>query len=96
MKLLMMIVPTTRTEDLQALIARHEVHAFSEIDDVLGEGETGKHLDTRVWPGSSRLLFTVVPDNKADELFDAIRDYKATLYPGEGIKAFVLPVEKML
>lgn len=96
MKLLMTIAPRTRSEDIRALIGQHDVHAYTEIDEVTGEGVTGKHLGTHVWPGSSRLTFTVVPDDKADELFSALETFKTTLYPEEGFKAFLLPVEKSL
>ena len=96
MKLLMMIAPPSRTDEVRALIGEQDVHAYTELNEVTGEGATGKHLGTHVWPGSSHLTFTVVPDDKAEELFRAIETFKSTLYPEEGFKAFVLPVEKCL
>ena len=58
------------------------------------EGVTGKRLGTHVWPGKSVLMFTVVTDEKKDELVAALKECQKTLFPGEGMKAFVLPAEE--
>ncbi len=94
MKLLMIICPEDRREQLIALVEKHGVRSFTELPQVVGEGATGKHLGTHVWPGQSALIFTVVTDEKKDELVDALRECRKTLFPGEGVKAFVLPAEE--
>lgn len=96
MKMVMVICPEGRREEIRSLIARHEVHAFSELGPVVGEGATGKHLGTDVWPGRSVLVFTVISDEKKRELLDALKACRDSLYPGEGLKAFTLPVEELL
>lgn len=93
MKMLMIVCPESRQEEVRALIARHEVHSYSEIPGVLGAGKTGKHLGTHSFPGKSALVFTVVPSGKKDELVAALKDYQAGLYEGEGLRVFALPVE---
>jgi hypothetical protein len=94
MKMLMVVCPQARQGDVQALIAKHGVHAYSEFQHVRGEGKTGKHFGTHVWPEESVLIFTVVPDEKKDELVAALRQCATQLYPDEGLRAFVLPVEE--
>ena len=42
MKMLMIVCPENRREEVRALIAQHDVHSYSEIPNVLGEGKTGK------------------------------------------------------
>ncbi len=96
MKLLMIICPENRQEEIRGLMSRHEVHAYTEIPSVLGEGITGKRLDTHAWPGTSVLIFTVVPEDKETELVAALKHSAEHLYPGEGLKAFVLPVESAI
>ncbi|MBN1268145.1 MAG: hypothetical protein JXB04_01035 [Kiritimatiellae bacterium] len=96
MKLLMIVGPTNRQEEIRSLIARHDVHTYSELPEVIGEGSTGKHLGTPTWPGKSVLVFTVVSQEKKDEIVKAIKDYTGSLYPGEGLRAFVLDVEEMI
>lgn len=96
MKMLMVICPESRQADIRALIGQHDVRAYSEVAQVVGEGITGKRLGTQVWPGRSILLFTVIPDDKREALLAALRECRDSLYPGEGMKAFVLPVEEAL
>ena len=94
MKMLLVICPDFRRSDVRGLIAKHDVHAYSELQEVTGEGVTGKRLGTRVWPEKSILIFTVVPDDKKDALLSALKHCATQLYPGEGLRAFVLPVEE--
>lgn len=96
MKMILIICPSRRQEEVRELVARHGVHAYSEIADILGEGERGKHLGTVVWPGVSVLIFTVIDEERKDELLSALSGYREQLYPDEGLRAFVLPVEEML
>ena len=96
MKLLMVICPEARRAALTTLMETHGVKAFTELPQVMGEGATGKHLGTQAWPGSSLLLFTVVPDGKKDELVGALRECRKQLFPAEGMKVFVLPAEEAI
>ena len=96
MKMLMIVCPEPRQEEVRALIAQHEVHSYSEIPNVLGEGKTGKHLGTHTFPGKSVLVFTVVAASKKDELVQALKSYQENLLTGEGLRVFALPVESIL
>jgi len=82
MNMLMIICPEERQEEVRELITKHDVHSYSEIPNVLGEGKTGKHFGTHTWPGTSVLIFTVVDETKHDGLFES-----------EGLRVFSLPVE---
>ena len=95
MKTLMIVCPETRQEEVRALIAKHNVHSYSEIPNVLGEGKTGKHLGTHTFPGKSVLVFTVVAAAKRDELVQALKEYHDGLFEGEGLRVFALPVESI-
>ena len=96
MKLLMVICPEERRDQVTAMVEKHGVRSFTELPQVIGEGVTGKRLGTHVWPGKSVLMFTVVSDEKKDELVPALKECQKSLFPGEGMKAFVLPAEEAL
>lgn len=95
MKMLMIICPENRQEEVRALIAKHHVPAYSEIPGLLGAGKTGKHLGTHAFPGKSALIFTAVETAKKKELVEALREYSRQLYEGEGLRVFALPVESI-
>lgn len=96
MKMLVLIGPEGREDDLRRLIEIHEVHAYSEFRGVIGEGATGRKLGTPVFPGKSVMIFTVVQNPKLEELRAAVEAFRRTLYPEEGVRAFVLPVEELI
>lgn len=96
MKLLMVICPEERRDQIATLVEEHGVHSFTQLPEVIGEGATGKRLATHVWPGKSMLMFTVVTDEKKDELVAALKECQKSLFPGEGMRAFVLPAEEAL
>ncbi len=58
-----------------------------------GEGATGKKFGTRIWPEKSILIFTVISDDKKDGLLTDLDKCSESLFPDEGMRAFVLPVE---
>ena len=96
MNMLMIVCPEARQMELRALMEKQGVHAYSELQNVIGEGKTGKKLGTHVWPAKSVLLFTVLPPEKKESLLKAMRDYQKTLFLDESLRAFVLPAEQAL
>ena len=96
MKMLMVICSEERQRDVRELIDRHDIHEYTELTNVLGAGETGVHLGTHTWPGKSVLIFTVLEDERVGTLVDVLKEFKATLMPGEGIRVFSLPAESVI
>ena len=96
MKMVMIICSKSREEEINALIAEHDIHAYSAIRDVMGAGETGRKMGNHIWPGTSTLIFAILDDTKAEELFSALKEFERDLYPGEGLKAFILAIENVL
>lgn len=96
MKMLMILCPNSRVDEVRKLIDEHHVHGYSEMLDVRGAGISGKHLGTRAWPGASALVFSVAEESKVDELAEAVGELAGRCSPEEGVRAFVLPVERMI
>lgn len=95
MQMLMIICPDNRRAEVRNLIADHGEGAFSEIPNVFGSGKTGKHLGTHTFPGKSVLIFVAIEGPKKDALIAALKTYHDTLYKGEGLRIFALPVESI-
>jgi len=96
MKMVMIICPEKRQDDVRDLIAAQDVHAYTEVKEILGEGATGKKFGTHVWPDKPIIIFTVVKDEKKNDLMAALRKCSNSLFPGEGMRAFVMPVEEAI
>ena len=96
MKMLLILCPSSKLDEVRELIDEHEVQGYSEISDIRGAGETGKHLGTRAWPGTSCMIFAAVESEKADELIDAVEKLCLSCSPNEGMRVMVLPVERMI
>ena len=95
MQMLMIICPENRRGEVRNLIADHGEGAFSEIANVFGSGKTGKHLGSHTFPGQSVLIFVAIDDDKKGKLLAALKTFHDSLYSGEGLRVFALPVESI-
>jgi len=96
MKLLLVVTAAERAAEVHAILDRHGVAAFTEITEVRGTGETGAHLGTRAFPGTSHLIFSVVPREIAGEVAEGMALLSQSFDADEALSAFVLDVEQVL
>ena len=96
MKMLVVIGPHGRQEEIRALISRNGARAFTEIPEVLGQGEHGKRLGTHFFPGTSALMFSVLPAAEVERVVTALQELRGSLYAQESLHAFTLPAESVL
>jgi hypothetical protein len=75
MKLLMIIVPTECREELEVLLRRNQISAYSEIPEAHGVGESGVRMGSRAHPKTSSIFFTVVNDDQVAPLKKTICSY---------------------
>ncbi|MBO4646042.1 MAG: hypothetical protein J5642_05955 [Bacteroidales bacterium] len=83
-------------DEVIGILDQLEIRGFTFWEEVQGRGsETGEpHYGTHAWPTLNSALIAIIPDEKVDKLLEAIRALDATA-PQQGIRAFVLPIEKM-
>ncbi len=96
MRMLMIFCAGSKVDAVRRLIDAHEVHGYTEVPEIIGSGATGLHMGTRAHPGTSALILAAVDRTKSDELASALGDLARTCAPGEGLRVFVLPVERMI
>jgi hypothetical protein len=75
MKLLMIIVDTECREELEVLLRRNDIHAYTEIPNTHGVGATGTRMGSRAHPETSSIFFTVVEDGMVEGLKKKICSY---------------------
>ncbi len=78
---------------VEAILERHDVHAWTSYTGGKGAGATGRHEGSRAWPGETTVVMSVVPAAGADALAAALRQEAAALPGGERLHLAVLPIE---
>ena len=100
MKMVLIVFNFIYDEPVRAMIERLHLPGFTEVERVVGTGESGKRMGTHIFPGHDTMLFTILPDAQVGALLAEIREFKRGLIERAkrhgGIKAFVLPVEQMV
>ncbi len=97
MKMLIIIVDEKFRDAVEVVLEENNARGFSEIPNVLGEGSHGKKLGSRLHPGASSIVFTIVADEKVEFLKAAlVGACKVQQDCAEPIHLAVLPVEQFV
>ena len=98
MKMLMLIFKESLEEEVKAVLARHQVKAFTEMHELTGMGEGGATLHSLSWPGFNNMVLAAMPDSEADKVIGALKKYRDGLAAKQGndripLRVFALPCE---
>lgn len=96
MKLLMIVVDSNHKADVEKILEDHEVAGFTEIQNVLGKGKTGRKSGSRAFPGSSTLYFTAVDSEICKTLCADLQTLNESAGKEEGLFAFALQAETVI
>lgn len=100
MKMLLVVYRYYLEDDVQGLLAKLGVTAFSEAPKVLGVGEAGKVADSHIWPGHNSCIFAALPEDQIQQIVVALRtfseDHRAQTGKPAPLRAFVLPCEQVI
>ena len=96
MKLLLVIYNIAIETELFDVMEQNGLECFTKWPRVVGKGKTtGPKMDNDVWPGANASIFSVMPEEKAKKMLDAIAKLRDEIGMYEGVKAFILNVEAM-
>ena len=93
MKLLLIIYSGSASRLVSDLLEAHQTGGYTRLSPAHGAGGTGRREGTRAWPGSADVYFTVVPEERIDELTTALRAETERLQEGERLHVAVLPTD---
>jgi hypothetical protein len=96
MKLLLILVDSNHSEDVERILDEHDVGGYSELPNVFGKGVTGRKEGTRAFPGSSTLYFTAIGDNTCESLCKALQELRDSAGKEEGLRAFMLETKEVI
>ena len=96
MRMLLIVYGGPNPQRLASLLETHRVKGYTEVEHARGAGASGRREGTRAWPGDSTVFFSIVPDERVDELETALREEAAHLEADDGSRLHVaiLPVER--
>lgn len=68
---------------------------YTKMNRVHGKGTTsGTHLGSQIWPGLNCATFVACDDTQAEQIVSGVTNLRKALGK-EGVKAFVMPLEKI-
>lgn len=76
MKMLMIVFRSSLKDRVEELLQNCDVHAYTEIPETVGLGETGPAEGSSIWPGVNSVIMVALMDDHADRV-------------GKEVKAFV-------
>lgn len=93
MKMLLMITDSEYEHHCMNVLKEKGVEGYTVIPNVLGFGRSGAKMGDRYHPGASVLVFSVVSDETADKLVEAINRCIREEKLCESTHAWIMPVE---
>ena len=93
MKMLVIVYSGSHPQRITSLLDRHHAEGYTEFQNAHGVGRTGKRDGSRAWPGDSTLWVSIVPEPRARELIESLREESSSLPAGERVHVAMLPTE---
>ena len=98
MKMLLIVFRESLEEDIQGLLSKYHVRAFTEMHDVTGKGEAGAAFHSLSWPAFNNMILAALPESEADAVVAALKDYRDRQMQKQGgakipLRVFALPCE---
>ncbi len=83
-------------EFVEVLQEKFAQRGFTMWSNISGRGTNGgePHEGSHAWPTMNNAILTVVEDEKVDGILEEVRAMDKTT-PGLGVRAFVLPVDRV-
>jgi len=99
--MLLIVFRESLKEEIHGLLKNCNVKAFTEVEDVMGIGETGPTDASFFSMGANSMILTALPHAHADQLVKELKAYRdrslrlqhVAKFP---LRVFVLPCEQMV
>ena len=94
MQMLMIVVASSHKDRVEAALSERHVLGYTELPTVYGMGQTGMRLGSRAFPETSSIIFTVLENEKVDDLLRAIDESCADCR--QAMRMIVWNVDRMI
>lgn len=72
---LLIVYRSSMTGDLEEVMRKSGVDAYTIIENATGKGETGNVIGTFFYPGRNSILFAVLRDEQADGIISTLKAF---------------------
>ena len=95
LKMLLVVFNISIEDEVMEIINGRGTPCYTRWPRVVGKGvSTGPKLDNDVWPGANSVVMLVLPEKEALDLMAAIQELRDEIGSHEGVKAFMMNIEK--
>ena len=96
LKMLMVVFNISIEDEVKEIIDKQGGICFTQWPRLVGRGKsTGPKMDNDVWPGANSAIIVVTTEKQALDIMADIQALRDEIGSHEGVKAFLLNVEKM-
>jgi hypothetical protein len=95
MRLLIVVYDQGIDETLMDHIQDLELPGWTKTQNAHGIGGAGYKLGDSIWPGQNNMLYIQIPDERTEEVVQAIKEVQNSYRLKPGITIWSLPVEEL-
>lgn len=95
MKMLLIVYEAGIDEDLQSVVERLEVPAWTKLTGATGTGTQGNRFGTQIWPGTNNLLMIGVAEDRVGDIVSALNDLKTSYLKPPALQVFAFSAEQL-
>lgn len=101
MEMLMLVFRGSMVSDMKELLKKAGINAYTLLNKVEGQGETGSTASSYFYPGSNSVIFAVLPSDQTEKTVSALRTYHAARVQATHekmipFKLFAFPCEELI
>ena len=101
MMTLVLVFRASMLNEVEELMKKNGIGAYSLLHKLEGKGETGNVMWSFLYPGSNSVIFTVLSAERARQVVDALQTFRASrVQAAEGkaipFKLFAFPCEELI
>jgi hypothetical protein len=94
--MMIIFVDASRADDVREILEACDPLGYSEVQGVLGKGDTGRKLGSRAFPGSSTCFMAAMNDQCAADLTRRLKALRDAQGSEEGLKLYSVGAEELI
>jgi hypothetical protein len=95
MKMMMLVYNEAIDNEVMEILESCSMRNYTKITGVFGCGtSSGTHLGTDIWPGRNNIMYVACEEVIGKKIIVLVKQLRKSV-GGEGVKAFLMPLEDL-